>query len=162
MNLSFNVHEINKEKVKISHKNITKYVQNSIFNKIHHSRILYAGINFDNIDTMIVCKVVELFRGKYYYQETVYNPAISSVHTTLTSLSKENFHGIVSAKEKAFNNRFYPNPQVLSATSYARGLGNNAGTFKNTIINDYRNNKGYLSPICDFWTYYRLQKYLNK
>jgi hypothetical protein len=104
-------------------------------------------------------KIVELFRGRYYYQETVFNPTIKSVHSTLTTLNHENFHYIIPANDKVFNLRFHQNPQIVAATSYAREIGSK--TFKNIIVKDYRNNQGYLTPIFDVRTVFKMKNYLS-
>jgi hypothetical protein len=152
---------IEKEKVKTSSNcDIMKLVRRAILNDgANRTRILYAGVNPSNPSTIAVHKVIEIFRGKYFFEETIVNPSVKSIHTTLTSISKEKFYGIVPAKEKMHDLEFYPNPQIVAATSYARELQNGKGFF-NVLYKDFRNNKTFTSPICDIYTKWRINKFL--
>jgi hypothetical protein len=147
------------EKAKITYSNIYSHINSSVMKNLNHSRILYAGVNPNDTNTMITCKVVELFRGRYFYEETIYNPEIGSIHTTLTTLNKESFDKIIPAKEKYYRLRFFPNPQIVAATSYARQLSSGS-CFKDVIIKDYRNNQGWLTPVWDLWNMSKIRRYL--
>lgn len=153
-------HTISNENTKKS-RNINSIVTRSILKKGNHSRVLYAGPSFDNIGTIKVCKVVELFRGKFFYEETVYNPLIKSVHSTLTSLNQEHFDKVVPAKDILFQKRFYPNPQIVACTFYARKM-ENGEVFHNVILKDYRTNQGIFTPLFDFFHHMKIKSYMNK
>lgn len=148
------------EKAYISRNNIESVVRKAIIKESgKNSRILYAGPNPDNPSTMVVCKVVELFRGKFFYEETIFNPSIKSVHVTLSS-TNEKFDEIVDAKQKLYEIRFKSQSNYLAATAYSRLLQGDKA-FHNLIINDHRTQTwmGYLfNPLC----YWRIRSYLNK
>lgn len=153
---------IEKEKVRTSSSNINTIVRKAILKEgANRARILYAGVNPSNQDTMVVHKIVELFRGRYFFEETIVNPSVKSVHTTLTSISKEKLHAVVSAKDKMHDLQFYPNPQIVAATSYARELQSGKAFF-NVLFKDFRNDKSFTSPICDMYTRWRINRYLQK
>jgi hypothetical protein len=148
------------EKAYISSNNIERVVRKAIIKESgKNSRILYAGPNPSNPSTMVVCKVVELFRGKYFYEETVFNPSIKSVHVTLSS-SNEKFDEIIDPKQKLYEMRYKPQTNYVAATSYSRLLQGNKA-FHNVIINDHRNQTwmGYLLNPLYYW---RIRSYLNK
>ncbi len=154
---------IEKEKIRTSStRSYASIIRKAILNEgANRSRILYAGINPSNSNTIAIHKVIELFKGKYFFEETIFNPSAKSVHTTLTSISREKLHAIVPAKEKLHNLEFHPNPQIIAATSYSREL-QNGKTFNNVLVKDFRSKKTLLSPICDMYTIWRLNKYLQK
>ncbi len=153
---------IEKEKVRTSNKrDYNSIIRNAILNEgANRARILYAGVNPANPSTIVVHKVVELFRGKYFFEETIVNPLAKSVHTTVTSVSKEKLHTVIPAKEKLHDLEFYPNPQIIAATSYSRIL-ESGKSFNNVLTKDYRTNKNFMSPIYDLYTRWRLNKYLQ-
>jgi hypothetical protein len=152
---------VDNEKSQISWKNINKVVRKAIMNEgPNRTRILYAGINPEDINTMVVKRVIELFRGKYFFEETIFNPAMQSVHTTISSIAREKFHTVIPATEKLHQIEFFPNPQIIAATSYTRPLGRRV--FHDSIIKDTRNNKNWLSPVCDMYVNWSLRRYLNK
>ncbi len=154
---------IEKEKVKTSNsRDYNTIIRNTFLKEgANRARILYAGVNPANPSTMVVHKVVELFRGKYFFEETIVNPSAKSVHTTITSISQEKLHKVVPAKEKLHELEFYPNPQIIAATSYSRIL-ENGKSFNNVLTKDFRTNKNFMSPICDLYTRWRLNNYLQK
>ncbi len=148
------------EKAYIGRNNIDTIVQKAILKeKGKNTRILYAGINPSDTNTMVVCKVVELFRGKYYYEETVFNPIIKSVHTTLASTT-EQFDKILKASEKYYEMKYKPNAQIKAATAYSRLLSDGK-VFHNTTILD-TTAKGYLSPVWNLCYNWSVRSYLNK
>ncbi len=150
---------IEKEKVRIRSKNLQTIVRRAIINEGPcRSRILYAGINPSNNNTMVVHKIVELFKGKYFFEETVFNPIVKSVHTTLTSIAREKFHTIVDPKEKLHDLEFHPNPQIIAATSYSRDL-ENGKSFNNILIKDCRPKSSF---VFDFYIRWRINRYLKK
>ena len=155
-----NTNSIHNESAFIGSRNINSIVNRAIVKERgRNSRILYAGANPNLPGTMVVCKVVELFRGKYFYEETVFNPHIKSVHTTLTS-TNERLHEISNAEQKLFETRYKPNPQIVAATAYSREL-DSGRVFHDTIIRDLRTNQGLFSPLLNFCLYWRINRYLK-
>ena len=149
------------ERAYISRNNIDEVVRKAIVKEgSRNSRILYAGVNPENPATMVVCKVVELFRGKFFYEETVFNPTIKSVHVTLSS-TNEKFDEISNPEQKYFDMKYRPDPNVIAATSYNRLLSQSGKAFHNTIINDHRP-QGYLNLLTNPIMYWRIRSYLNK
>lgn len=153
---------IENERASIKRKNISTIVRNSIVKEgLKRTRILYAGVNPNNTSTMCVYKVIELLRGVYYYEETVFDPTAKSVHTTLTSIKNEKFHKIITPKEKLHQIEFHPNPQIVSGVSYSRNI-KEGKVFFNTILSDYRSQKGLFSPITDIFINWKIRRHLNK
>lgn len=153
------INEIANEKATFKWKSINSLVSAAFKKRTDNTRVLYAGVNPKQYDTMVVIKVVELFRGRYFCQETVFNPKMKSIHSTLTSINSECFHKIIPAKEKLHNEKFFPNPQIVAGTSYAREF--DGKVFFNTILKDHRNNQGYLTPICDLFSNRKIRNQLK-
>jgi hypothetical protein len=150
------------EKASIRHRDINKIVNKAIVKeKASNARILYAGVNPNNSNTMIVCKVVELFRGKFFYEETIFNPRNKSVHTTISTCDKQ-FDRIIAPGKLYHQQTYQTQLQAVSATCYSRQMKDSPGSvFQSSTITDF-NKKGF------FWTslrepffYCRLGKYLN-
>ncbi len=148
------------EKAYISGKNIDTIIQKAIMkDKGKNTRILYAGANPYVPGTMVVCKVVELFRGKFFYEETVFNPTLKSVHTTL-SKTTEKFDEIIKASDRLYQMKYRPDSNFNAATLYSRQLSDGR-VFHDTSIID-SSTKGYLSPLFDFYYNWKIRSYLNK
>jgi hypothetical protein len=154
---------IENESVRFKHFGYNKLVRKVILNEgTNRTRILYAGLNPENSNTILIHKIIELTRGKYYLEETVISQEMKSVHRTMSSLNQEVFHKLVPGKEKLHQLKFNTNPQIIAATSYSRQLGESNKVFQNFIIKDLRNNKGLLSPFCDFYLRWKIRSYLKK
>jgi hypothetical protein len=151
------------DKASIWPRDIMKIVNKAVLKeKAANARILYAGVNPNNTNTMIVCKIVELFRGKFLYEETIFNPRNKSVHTSISSCDKR-FDKIISTDKLYYQQTFEIKMHAVSATIYSRVMKDSPGSvFQSATITDF-NEKGF------FWTslrepyfYWRLGKYLNK
>ena len=150
------------EMASICRKDINTIVKKAILKeKASNARILYAGINPENPQTMVIRKVVELFKGKFFYEETVFNPVIKSVHTTLSTCDKQ-FDNIVSVDQKLYELKYRPNMDAVSATSYARELTDHPGqVFHNTMISEFGRCSGFLHGLMNTCFYWKVSRYLN-
>jgi hypothetical protein len=154
---------IENEKAKLTWKNIDNVVRKAVLKEgCNRTRILYSGIHPQEVDSLVVYRIVELLRGYYFLEETVFNVKVKSVSSSLTSLSKQNFHKIIKPEEKMHDMEFNPNAQIIAGVSYTRRLQTGTRTFHNSIITDYRSNRGWLSGICDYYLNFRIRNYLNK
>ncbi len=149
----------NNSKYKI--RNLSNIVSNAIHREgSYRTRILYAGPHPEDDKLIALFRVVELLKGYYFLEETVFNPQLKSSTTTLSSLSKYQFHKVKTPGDLMHEIEFSPNPQIISGVSYSRYL--NYKSLQNILIADFRTNKSWLSSICDVYLHYRIKNYLNK
>jgi hypothetical protein len=152
---------IGDENVKLKRKSFEKVLRKTITNeKGLRSRILYAGGHPREENLMVLYRIIEMYRGCYYLEETVFNSPNKSFHTTVTSLSKSYFHKIIDPKLKLHDLEFNPNPQIYAATSYVRKLKDYQKVFHNTITKDYRS--GGFFGLMDFYSAFWMRRYLNR
>ena len=152
-----------REVAKLSKNDIDSMVKRAIIKeKAVNARILYAGVNPSNHQTMIVRKIVELYRGKYFYEETVFNPVLKSIHSTISTCDHE-FHKIIPPQELLYQIRFKPKMFIITGTSYVRLLKDKPGyVFSSNNISEFDSKKSLYPNFRNYYLYLRLKNYLNK
>lgn len=136
--------EIYDQSLKVRSKNIGSLVKKALLNENgKRSRILYAGPHPLEYNSMVVFRLVELLKGRYFLEETIVNSGLKSMTTNLTSLHHQEFHRIKTPGEIMHQRDFHPNPEIISAVSYTRELTYSKKVFNSIIIDDIRHKKSF-------------------
>jgi hypothetical protein len=108
-------------------------------------------------------KLVELFRGKYFLEENLFNLNLNSVKSTLVSLDKSHFHKNVSAEKILFDRRFHPDPNIITGYSYIRQIKDTNKIFKNAFTVNHREDYNKISSIpCNAYRKWVINNYLSR
>jgi len=111
---------------------------------------------------LVYYKIVELFNGKYFLEENVFNLDVKSVKTTIVSLDRSQFHKYVSPEKELYNQRFFPDPNIITGYSYIRQLKDTSRIFKNAFVINYRRDKDDMSSMaCNYYRKWVIKNYLS-
>jgi hypothetical protein len=148
------------QKVNISRTSLSSRVASSIMKeRCNRTRLLYAGPGHTDT-TLVVYRLAEMFRGRYYLEETIYDVEKKSFKSYLSSLNHEKFHKVLDPVEFAHALQ-YKSPETTAIVTYTRELDNNS-TFRHSLLHDDRKFKSMLSPLCDIFLRRKLFSYMNK
>lgn len=151
---------INHQHANISRGSITSKVTSSILKeKCNRTRVLYAGPGKQE-NTLTVYRLAEIFRGRYYLEETVYDVENKSINSTLSSVKYHKFHKKFNPEEYHHAIKF-ESPEITGVLSYTRTLGENK-LFRHSLFVDERRFKSILAPFTDLFLRSRLFSYVNK
>ena len=111
-------------------------------------------------NTITLFRLAELWKGKYYLEETTYNLDNRSISSTFTSVKSEHFEKIVDPMDNYNNIKFQGN-EITSAVSYTREVGENR-TYTHTLFHDGRKLPSFVTYFTDYFLRRRLFSYMNK
>jgi hypothetical protein len=150
---------INHQTISISGSSFISRVSSSILKeKCNRTRILYAGQGSKD-NTINVYRLAEIFRGRYYLEETIYDVEKKSFTSNLSSVNYHNFHKKFNPDEFAHAIN-YKSPEINAVVSFTRSI--DGATFKQSMFIDERKFKSILSPFTDIFLKRKLFSYMNK
>lgn len=151
---------INHQYSKFSTENFASQVSSSILKeRSNRTRILYAGPG-TNENTLVIYRLAEIFRGKYYLEETIYDVENKSINSNLSSINYHKFHKTFNPQEYHHAIKF-ESPEIIGVVSYTRCIGENK-LFRHSLFVDDRKFKSLLSPVYDLFLKSKLFSYMNK
>ncbi len=151
---------IHPQTVSISGASFTSRVSSSILKeRCNRTRILYAGPGFKD-NTLIVYRLAEMFRGRYYLEETIYDVEKKSFTSHLTSVNYHSFHKKFNPDEY-LHAITYKSLEINGVVSFTRSI-DDVSTFRHSMLLDERKFKSVLSPISDIFLKRKLFSYMNK
>lgn len=151
---------INPQTVSISGASFISRVSSSILKeRCNRTRILYAGPGFKE-NTLAVYRLAEMFRGRYYLEETIYDIEKKSFTSYLSSVNYHSFHKKFNPDEYAHATQF-KSPEITAIVSYTRNIDDRS-TFRHSMLLDERKFKSVFSPLFDIFLKRKLFSYMNK
>ena len=148
------------QKSKFTNDSFTSKIVSSVMKeKCSRTRVLYAGPGLSG-NTISLYRLAEVFKGKYYLEETTYDIDNKSISSSFTSVKSEQFNKIIDPKTMFYNNNSV-SQEITSVVSYTRNVEENRN-FTHMLFQDERHMPSYLSYFTDMFLRRRLFSYMNK
>ena len=151
---------LNPQKTKFTNCSFTSKIVSSVMKeKCNRTRVLYAGPGLTG-NTITLYRLAEVFKGKYYLEETTYNIDHKSISSTFSSVKSEHFTKVIDPMIM-YHNQNIESPEITSVVSYTRNLGENRN-FTHMFFFDERKFPSMFTYFTDFFLKRKLFSYMNK
>lgn len=151
---------INPQNVSISGVSFISKVSSSILKeKCNRTRVLYAGPGQKD-NTIAIYRLAEIFRGRYYLEETIYDVEKKSFSSHLSSVNLHKFHKKFNPDEFAHAVN-YKSAEITGVVSFTKSI-DDVSTFRHSMFLDERKFKSILSPFSDIFLRRKLLSYMKK
>ena len=151
---------LNYQKSKFTNGSFASKIVSSIMKeKCNRTRVLYAGPGL-NGNTITLYRLAEVFKGKYYLEETTYDIDNKSISSSFSSVKSEHFNKIVDP-QTMYHNISFESPEITSVVSYTRNVEENRN-FTHMFFHDGRKMPSMFSCFTDMFLRRKLFSYMNK
>ena len=151
---------LNYQKSKFTNTSFTSKIVSSIMReKCKRTRVLYAGPGLSG-NTITLYRLAEVYKGKYYLEETTYDIDNKSISSSFTSVKSEEFNKIIDPKTM-IHRQNHESSEITSVISYTRSVGENRN-FTHMLFQDERKFPSIFTYFTDYCLRRKLFSYMNK